>query len=131
MYLFFTVIVLGSLLTASFLGTILEIYVRIDAVKRDWVIDRCLKSNPVLGSFIPSFFIDIVFGFVAWVARVVFKRQERIVWLEKIRQIFWYLVYLPVILFIGLVEFIYSLLFRWGLIKNAFKRIPINPATYK
>lgn len=130
-YLFFIVIVVGSLLIASFLSTILEIHGRIDTVKRDWVISRCLKTVPVLGAFIPSVAIDLIFGFIAWVSRVVFKRRDRIVWLEKIHQVLWYIIYSPIILLVGLYELIAIILFRWSLVANAFKRVPINPASYK
>jgi hypothetical protein len=130
-YLFFTIIVLGALLTASFLGTILQIYAQIDTVHREWTINRCLKSSPVLGKFIPSVAIDLVFAFIAWTARVVFKRTERIVWLEKVHQVLWYTIYSPIILLVGLYELITIVLFRWTLVSNAFKRVPINTASYK
>lgn len=121
-YLFLTVVVLGSLLTASFLSTILEINSRIDTVKRDWVINRCFKSNPVLNAFIPSIFIDLIFGSVQWFARVVFKRQSPVIWVEKLHQIFWYIIYSPIILAVGIYEFVKTLIFRWKLVTKAFHR---------
>lgn len=121
-YLFLTVVVLGSLLTASFLSTILEINSRIDTVKRDWVINRCLKSNPVINAFIPSVATDLIFGTISWIARVIFKRQTRIIWLEKIRQVFWYIIYSPIIIFVGLFELLSAIFFKWQTVINAFKR---------
>lgn len=125
-YLFFTVVVLGSLLTASFLATILEIYGRINTVKRDWAIQRCLQTKPELGIFIPSLAVDLIYVFFAWIARVVFKRQERLVWLEKTHQVIWYLIYSPLILLVGLFELFTTILFRWSLVANAFKKVPLN-----
>lgn len=130
-YLFFTVIVLGALLTASFLGTILQIYSQIDKVRREWVLNRCLKSVPVLGKFIPSVAVDLVFAFISWTARVIFKRRDPIVWLEKVHQVLWYIIYSPVIFLVGFYELVTLILFRWTLVSNAFKRVPINTASYK
>ncbi|KAG2213130.1 hypothetical protein INT47_011279 [Mucor saturninus] len=121
-YLFLTVVILGSLLTASFLSTILDINSRIDTVKRDWVINRCLKANPVINAFIPSIATDLIFGTVAWIARVIFKRQTRIIWLEKIRQVFWYIIYSPIIIVVGLFELLSAIFFKWRIVINAFKR---------
>lgn len=123
-YLFLTVIILGALLTASFLSTILDIQGRIDSVKRDWVIRRCLAVKPRLGVFIPSVPIDFFFGFVQWTARVVFKRQTSIEWVEKTHQVLWYLIYSPILLVVGLYELITTVLFKWTLVVNTFKREP-------
>lgn len=114
--------VLGSLLTASFLSTILDINSRIDTVKRDWVINRCLKSNPVINAFIPSVATDLIFGSVGWIARVIFKRQTRIIWLEKVRQVFWYIIYSPIIICVGLFELLSAVFFKSQTVLNAFKR---------
>lgn len=121
-YLFLTVVILGSLLTASFLSTILEINSRVDTVKRDWVINRCLKSNPILNAFIPSIFIDLLFGIIRWFARVVFKRQSPVIWIEKLHQILWYIIYSPIILLVGIYELVTTLIFRWKLVTKAFQR---------
>jgi hypothetical protein len=118
-YLFFTVIILGALLTASFLSTILQIY---NIVKRDWVINRCLRSNPMLNPFIPSIVVDLIFGIFRWFARIAFKRQTRVVWLEKAHQVIWYIIYSPILLLVGLFELIMAVLFRWKLVVNTFKR---------
>lgn len=123
-YLFFTVIVLGALLTASFLSTILQIYGRIDIVKRDRIINRCLRSNPILNAFFPSILLDLIFNFFSWIGRVVFRRESRIMWLEKAHQILWYIIYSPIILLVGLFELVTTILFRWKLVANAFKRHP-------
>ncbi|CEP08409.1 hypothetical protein [Parasitella parasitica] len=119
-YLFLTVVILGSLLTASFLSTVLEINSRIETVKRAWIINRCLKSNPVLNVFIPSVFIDLIFGIIRWFARVVCKRQTPVLWIEKAHQVFWYIIYSPVILLVGIYEFVTTLLFRWKMVRKAF-----------
>jgi len=121
-YLFLTVVILGSLLTASFLSTILEINTRIDTVKRNWVINRCLKSNPILNAFIPSIVIDLIFGVIRWFAHVVFKRQSPVIWIEKAHQVLWYIIYSPIILLVGLYELVTTLVFRWKLVTKAFRR---------
>jgi hypothetical protein len=113
---------LGSLLIASFLSTFLDINSRIDSVKRDWVINRCLGSNPVLNVFLPSLFIDMIFGIVRWFARVVFKRSSPVVWIEKAHQVLWYIIYSPIILLVGLYELVTAFLFKWKLVSKAFKR---------
>jgi hypothetical protein len=113
---------LGSLLVASFLSTFLDVNNRIDTIKRDWAIRRCLGSDPVLNVFLPSLFIDIFFDILRWIARVVFKRSSPVAWIEKSHQIFWYIVYSPVILLVGLYELFSALLFKWKLVKKAFQR---------
>ncbi|KAI8642509.1 hypothetical protein BD408DRAFT_443392 [Parasitella parasitica] len=119
-YLFLTVVILGSLLTASFLSTVLEINSRIETVKRNWIINRCLKSNPVLNAFIPSLVIDLIFGVIRWFARVVCKRQSPVLWIEKTHQVLWYIIYSPVILLVGIYELVTTLLFRWKMVTKAF-----------
>ncbi|KAI9243945.1 hypothetical protein EDC94DRAFT_699923 [Helicostylum pulchrum] len=123
-YLFLTVIVLGSLLTASFLSTFLDIHGRIDTIKRDWVVSRCLTVAPALGVFIPSVPVDLFFGIINWIVRVVFKRQTCNLWVEKTHQVLWYICYSPIILLVGLYELTVTVLFKWTLVANAFKRKP-------
>lgn len=124
-YLFFMVVVFTALLTASFITTILEVNKRLETVKREWVIDRCLRTNPVINVFIPSVLIDLVFGVIRWFSRVVLKRQQQVIWVEKIHQVLWYIIYSPIILLIGLYELVTTLIFRWSLVSKAFKKTAV------
>ncbi|KAI9478843.1 MAG: hypothetical protein EXX96DRAFT_572441 [Benjaminiella poitrasii] len=121
-YLFLTVVVLGSLLSASFISTILDVNSRLEVIEREWVINRCLRSKPALNSFTPSVLIDIIFYFINYVSRVVFKRQAPVIWLEKIHQVLWYIIYSPIILLIGFYEVVTAVLFKWHLVRQIFKR---------
>ncbi|KAI8971565.1 hypothetical protein BDF20DRAFT_686355 [Mycotypha africana] len=121
-YLFLTVVVLGSLLTASFLGTFIEISKELDTIKRDWVIERCLKTSPALSTFIPTVVVDLFFGVLAWFARVALKSQKIELCIQKIHQIFWYIIFSPVILLVGLLELITSVIFKWNAVKSMFQK---------
>lgn len=116
-YLFATIIVLGSLLTASFLTTLLDIYKRKESIKNEWVIKRCLGVKPALNMFIPGVLVDIIFRLLQWISRVVFRR-ERSEWIEKMRQVTWYIVYSPIILVIGIIDLFNALLFHWSVVSE-------------
>jgi cellobiose-specific phosphotransferase system component IIC len=116
-YLFATIIVLGSLLTASFLTTLLDIYKRKESIKNEWVIKRCLGVKPALNMLIPGVLVDIIFRLLQWISRVVFRR-ERSEWIEKMRQVTWYIVYSPIILVIGIIDLFNALVFYWSVVSE-------------
>ncbi|KAG1449228.1 hypothetical protein G6F55_010266 [Rhizopus delemar] len=118
-YLFATIIVLGSLLTASFLTTLLDIYKRKESIKNEWVIKRCLGVKPALNMLIPGVLVDVVFRLLQWISHVVFRR-ERSEWIEKVRQVTWYTVYSPIILVIGIIELLNALMFNWSVVSKTF-----------
>ncbi|KAG0746574.1 hypothetical protein G6F57_007964 [Rhizopus arrhizus] len=116
-YLFATIIVLGSLLTASFLTTLLDIYKRKESIKNEWVIKRCLGVKPALNMLIPGVLVDVIFRLLQWISRVVFRR-ERSEWIEKMRQVTWYIVYSPIILVIGIIDLFNALVFHWSVVSE-------------
>ena len=110
-YLFLIVVVIGTLLTASFLTTMMTIYPRIDSVQRLFYASRCVKK-PAYGVFLPTVLIELVLGLPVLILVYVFKQSNdsaALVWTERIRQVFWFIVYLPVILAFGVIEGLCSL----------------------
>ncbi|KAI8138458.1 hypothetical protein BJV82DRAFT_523463 [Fennellomyces sp. T-0311] len=110
-YLFLIIVVIGTLLTASFLTTMMVIYPRIDSVQRLFLASRCAKK-PAFGVFLPTILIELILGVPVLILVYVFKQKNdsiSLTWIERIRQVFWFIVYLPVILMFGIVEGICSL----------------------
>lgn len=105
-YLFIMIVLIGSLLVASFLTTMLREYAQVDQKRRIFVVRRV--SVPVqLGIFIPNVLIELVVGFVHLTLKYVFRINNNakvMIWLEKLRQVLWYIVFLPVILLVALFE---------------------------
>ncbi|CAO3660237.1 unnamed protein product [Rhizopus stolonifer] len=119
-YLLSMVVFIGALLTASFLTTFLEINTRTQAIKNEWVIQRCLGTSPGLNKFIPGVLVDVLFNTFRWISRVIFRR-ERTTWNEKMHQVAWYIVYSPIILVVGIIELFNVLVFHWEMVSMAFK----------
>ncbi|KAI8349677.1 hypothetical protein BD560DRAFT_450213 [Blakeslea trispora] len=120
-YLFLTVVVLGSLLTASFLATLMDISQRLDQVKRAWAIRRCLVTRPAFQVFLPSAFIDAIFCMLSWFVRSVCRFQkESTLWIEKTHQVLWYVIYSPIILMVGLYELLMVVILKWQVVRKAF-----------
>lgn len=110
-YMFLMVVLLGSLITASFLATMLRIYPDIDAVRCAFEARRC-AAKPDLGVFLPGVAIEVVVALLRGLLVRVFRVKESsciVIALERLRQIAWYIIYLPIILIGTLLEGIYLL----------------------
>ncbi|KAI9249518.1 hypothetical protein BDA99DRAFT_445509 [Phascolomyces articulosus] len=111
-YLFLIIVVIGTLLTASFLTTMLTVYPRIESVRRLFLASRCAKQ-PVFGVFIANVVIELIIGFFILILVYVFKVNKNdskaISWIERARQVLWFIVFFPVVLVIGIIEGIYYL----------------------
>ncbi|KAI8986520.1 hypothetical protein BDB01DRAFT_785908 [Pilobolus umbonatus] len=120
-YLFLTVIVMGSLLVSSFISTMLEINPRLDTIKKEWTLRRNLTPCR-LNTFIVNVIWDGFIGFLHWTSRVIFRRQHRLVWIDKLHQVGWYVTYLPNIILLGIIQLVIAVLFKWKVIRSAFSR---------
>lgn len=95
-------LLVGALLVASFLAVALEIYPQLPSVRRITEAQRSVRK-PEFGVFIPTVAIEILIGGV-WLLIRPFYGHGKIIWLEKTRQVLWYIVYSPIILLVGIVE---------------------------
>jgi hypothetical protein len=95
-------IIFTALLIASFLSTLLDLNGQYDKIRRDWIIQRCLTPAQ-FNVLLPTVIIDLVFGTVSLIAR---KLNCSVVWIEKLHQVIWYIVYSPIILVLGLFELV-------------------------
>ncbi|KAI9312222.1 hypothetical protein BX666DRAFT_1989810 [Dichotomocladium elegans] len=114
-YLFVIIVVVGTLFIASFLTTLLSAYPRIDDLRRTFLAKRSIKQ-PSYRVFLPSVAIELVIVLFELVLVHVFrmKRGESaaLIWLERTRQVIWFIIYLPVILVLGVIEGIAFLMRR-------------------
>ncbi|KAF7722427.1 hypothetical protein EC973_003166 [Apophysomyces ossiformis] len=93
---------IGALVTSSFLAVFIDIYPRLPAIKRSMEAQRSIRE-PKFGVFIPSVGIELlVFG--AWLVVRPFYGPRKIIWLEKVRQVLWYIVFSPIVFAVGVVE---------------------------
>ncbi|KAI9490101.1 hypothetical protein BDB00DRAFT_931503 [Zychaea mexicana] len=110
-YLFLITVVIGTLLTASFLTTMLTVYPRIESVRRLFFASRCAKK-PVLGVFSTNVVFELIVGFFVLFAVYLLKAKKdsaSLQWVERLRQILWFTVFSPLVLVVGIVEGVYYL----------------------
>lgn len=110
-YLAAMLLILGALLTGSFLTTLITLYPRLGAIQRTFAAERAIVKRPSYGIFIPTVAIDLVIGFAGWIFTGLFKMKKdestTLLWLERIRQVLWIIIFLPVILLVGIIELVY------------------------
>ncbi|ORX61913.1 hypothetical protein DM01DRAFT_1369830 [Hesseltinella vesiculosa] len=111
-YLLVMVVFLGSMLTASFFVTLftLQQHTPWDKKQRHMEAERCSKPA-VYGMFIPNVAFALIFGFIAWLIRKINPRAS-LVWLNRVSQVIWFIIFLPIILLVGLFDLILYLIFK-------------------
>lgn len=110
-YLFLMVVVLTALIIASFLATLLAEFPRMEANQRLFEARRSCKK-PELGMYIPSMAVELVAGALTLLVLALTKlikplqdkRPAMMRGVERARQVVWYIMYLPVILLVALLE---------------------------
>ncbi|KAI7886193.1 hypothetical protein K492DRAFT_156437 [Lichtheimia hyalospora FSU 10163] len=109
-YLAAMLLILGALLTGSFLTTLITLYPRLGAIQRTFAAERAIIKRPSYGMFIPTVAIDLIVGFAGWIFTGLFKMKRdesaTLLWLERIRQVLWIIIFLPVILLVGIIELV-------------------------
>ncbi|KAI8341495.1 hypothetical protein BC941DRAFT_417048 [Chlamydoabsidia padenii] len=106
-YLFIMVIFIGALLLASFLSTFLSLMKpesTFGKLKQKMEAERC--SRPAsYGRFIPNVAVELIVGSIVWVVKKI-RPNSKLTWLERLRQVVWFIIFLPIILVIGLVDLV-------------------------
>ncbi|KAI9312714.1 hypothetical protein BX666DRAFT_1985837 [Dichotomocladium elegans] len=105
-YLAIMLLVIGTLLTASMITTVLLLWPAMPHIRQTFFAQRAARRSG-FGVFLPTVAIELVISLVGLLLTGVFrmKNDSRVLrWLELVRQVLWFMVYLPVILVVALVE---------------------------
>ncbi|KAI8379136.1 uncharacterized protein BYT42DRAFT_644451 [Radiomyces spectabilis] len=111
-YMFLISTCVGSFLTASFLCTMSNMKSRLADKKQGMAYQRAMRPA-TLDAFIPNTLIELPLAILSGLLRLILRRKNRIVWLERTRQVLWYMVFSPVILIIGFFDLL-SFMMRAG-----------------
>ncbi|CDH49829.1 hypothetical protein RO3G_09591 [Lichtheimia corymbifera JMRC:FSU:9682] len=106
-YLVVMILLVGSLIVASVLTTLIATYPHLDTEHNKFLARRA-SCRPSYGVFIPNFAIGLVIGAVRLLFTKVFKMDPNssscVLWLDRIHQVLWFIVFLPVIVLVALIE---------------------------
>ncbi|KAI7863758.1 hypothetical protein BDF14DRAFT_1840779 [Spinellus fusiger] len=106
LYLFLMSVVITGMVTASFLSVLLQVTAEIDSLQRISSATRVLEP-PALRAHLPNAAIEIVFALIQRLLgaggykKHSYPRRS----LDITRQLCWYLVFSPIILSVGIVEY--------------------------
>ncbi|KAI8089814.1 uncharacterized protein BX664DRAFT_333976 [Halteromyces radiatus] len=106
-YLFVMVVFLGALLTASFLSTILTLMKpesSFNRLKQRMEAERCSR-RPNYGVYIPNVAVELIVGSIVWIVKKI-SPGTKLTWLERLRQIIWFIIFLPILILIGLFDLV-------------------------
>lgn len=66
--------------------------------------ERC--SRPAAyGAFIPNVAVELIVGSIVWVVKKI-RPSSKLTWLERLRQVVWFIIFLPILLLVGLVDLV-------------------------
>ncbi|CAO3587779.1 unnamed protein product [Absidia cylindrospora] len=106
------VILIGALLVASFLSTVLSLTKydpSFDKLQKRMEVKRC--SRPAsFGVFIPNVAVELVMSSIVWILEKIWP-GVKLTGLERFRQVVWFIIFLPIILVVGLVDLVFYLLY--------------------
>jgi hypothetical protein len=111
-YLFVIIFLIGALLVASFLSTILSLArseSSLDSLRRRMEAKRCARPASY-GVFIPNVAVELVVATVVCITKKI-RPSSKLVWLERLRQIVWFTLFSPIILVIALIDLTYYILY--------------------
>ncbi|CAO3629518.1 unnamed protein product [Cunninghamella blakesleeana] len=112
-YLFVMVVIVGALLTASFISTILSITSpssTLEKLHQQMEAKRATRV-PRFGVFIPNMAIELIVGVIVWLVKKV-NPSAKLTWVERFRQIIWFIIYSPIIIFVAVFDLLYYLIFN-------------------
>lgn len=106
-YLVVMILLVGSLIVASVLTTLIATYPHLD-IEHNKFLARRASCRPSYGVFIPNFAIELVIGAVRLLFTKVFRMDPNsskcVLWLDRIHQVLWFIVFLPVIVLVAVIE---------------------------
>lgn len=109
-YLFVMVIFVGALLVASFLSTILSLMKpesSFDKLQKHMEAERCSRAASY-GVYIPNVAVELIVGSIVWITKKI-RPNSKLTWLERLRQIVWFIIFLPILLLVGLFDLLFYL----------------------
>lgn len=112
-YLFVMVVIIGALLTASFISTILSITSpssTLEKIHQQMEAKRATRV-PRFGVFIPNVAIELIVGVIVWLVKKI-NPNTKLTWVERFRQIVWFIIYSPIIIFVAILDLLYLIFNR-------------------
>ncbi|CAO3586426.1 unnamed protein product [Absidia cylindrospora] len=109
-YLFVMVVFVGALLVASFLSTILSLMKPESSfgnLQKRMEAERAARPASY-GTYIPNVAVELIVGSIVWITKKI-RPNSKLTWLERLRQIVWFIIFLPILIVVGLFDLAFYL----------------------